>query len=40
VPYYLHTARTGATDFWDEDQPLNQEGYSTELFGNRREGDR
>ena len=33
IDYYLHTARTGASDFWDEDKPLNQDGYSTELFG-------
>jgi hypothetical protein len=33
--YYMHTGRTGAPDLWDEDQPVSQEGYSTDLFGDR-----
>lgn len=35
VDYYLHTGRRGAPDFWDEDTPISEEGYSTELFGDR-----
>ena len=33
VDYYLHTGRTGAPDFWDDDRPLAQPGYTTDLFG-------
>ena len=34
LDYYRHTA--GDTpDFWDEDQQVSQEGYLTELFGDR-----
>jgi arylsulfatase A-like enzyme len=35
LDYYLHTGRTGAPDFWDEDKQISQEGYSTDLFGDR-----
>ncbi len=35
LDYYTHTARAGAPDFWDEDKPISQEGYSTDLFGDR-----
>jgi len=35
IDYYRHTGRTGAADFWDDDRPLSQDGYSTELFGDR-----
>jgi arylsulfatase A-like enzyme len=35
LDYYLHTNNAGAPDFWDEDKPLSQEGYSTDLFGDR-----
>jgi arylsulfatase A-like enzyme len=35
VDYYLHTNRVGAPDFWDEEKPIAQEGYTTELFGDR-----
>ena len=34
LDYYLHTNSAGAPDFWDEDKPLSQEGYSTD-FGDR-----
>jgi arylsulfatase A-like enzyme len=33
LDYYEHTGRTGAPDFWDDDRPLSQPGYSTDLFG-------
>ncbi|HMA71796.1 MAG TPA: sulfatase-like hydrolase/transferase, partial [Xanthobacteraceae bacterium] len=35
VDYYLHTSRVGAPDFWDEERLIAQEGYTTELFGDR-----
>jgi arylsulfatase A-like enzyme len=35
VDYFLHTGRTGAPDFWEEDQRLDQAGYATTLFGDR-----
>jgi arylsulfatase A-like enzyme len=35
LDYYLHTGRRGAPDFWDEDTPISEEGYSTDLFGDR-----
>jgi arylsulfatase A-like enzyme len=35
LDYYLHTGRTGAPDFWDEDRPIVQDGYSTDLFADR-----
>jgi arylsulfatase A-like enzyme len=35
LDYYLHTNAGGAPDFWDEDKPLAQEGYTTDLFGDR-----
>ena len=35
LDYYLHTSRAGVPDFWDEDTPVSQEGYSTDLFGDR-----
>jgi arylsulfatase A-like enzyme len=33
VDYYMHTGRTGAPDFWDDDRPISQSGYTTEMFG-------
>jgi arylsulfatase A-like enzyme len=35
LDYYRHTNRAGAPDFWEEEQQISQEGYSTELFGDR-----
>ena len=35
LDYYRHTNGAGTPDFWEEDTPLEQEGYSTELFGDR-----
>ncbi len=35
LDYFSHTGRTGAVDFWEEDQRANQDGYSTDLFGGR-----
>jgi arylsulfatase A-like enzyme len=35
VDYYRHTGRRGAPDFWDEDTPISEEGYTTDLFGDR-----
>ncbi len=35
LDYYLHTDWPGALDLWDEDKPLSQEGYLTDLFGDR-----
>ena len=35
VDYYLHTGRTGAPDFWDDDRPISQLGYTTDLFGDQ-----
>jgi arylsulfatase A-like enzyme len=32
VDYYLHTGRTGAPDFWDDDRQTAQDGYTTDLF--------
>lgn len=33
LDYFLHTGRSGAPDFWDDDRRIGQEGYSTSLFG-------
>jgi len=35
IDYYLHVSTTGQPDLWDEDRPIAQQGYSTELFGDR-----
>jgi arylsulfatase A-like enzyme len=35
LDYFLHTGRAGAVDFWDEDQRVDHDGYSTTLFGDR-----
>ncbi len=35
VDYYAHTATTQRADLWDGDVPVQQSGYTTELFGNR-----
>jgi arylsulfatase A-like enzyme len=35
LDYYLHISNEGTPDFWEEDTPVAQEGYSTELFGDR-----
>jgi arylsulfatase A-like enzyme len=35
IDYFLHVNDTGRPDFWDEDEPIAQDGYSTELFGDR-----
>jgi arylsulfatase A-like enzyme len=35
LDYYLHTNRVGAPDFWEEDKQVAQDGYSTDLFGDR-----
>jgi arylsulfatase A-like enzyme len=35
IDYYFHTGRRGAPDFWDEDTPILEGGYSTDLFGDR-----
>ena len=33
LDYYAHTGRTGAPDFWDDDRAIQQDGYTTNLFG-------
>ena len=35
VDYYAHQGTNHKDDFWDDDIPISQMGYSTELFGNR-----
>lgn len=35
LDYFRHTGRSGALDFWEEDEPAEQDGYSTTLFGDR-----
>jgi len=35
VDYYAHQGTNHKDDFWDDDVPISQMGYSTELFGNR-----
>jgi arylsulfatase A-like enzyme len=35
LDYYLHISNEGTPDFWEEDTPVAQDGYSTELFGDR-----
>ena len=35
IDYYRHTGRNGAPDFWDEDRQVSQQGYATDLFGDR-----
>ena len=32
LDYFLHTGRSGAPDFWDDDRRIGEEGYSTGLF--------
>jgi arylsulfatase A-like enzyme len=35
VDYFLHVNSAGKPDFWDEDNPASQDGYTTDLFGDR-----
>jgi arylsulfatase A-like enzyme len=35
VDYFLHVNDAGKPDFWDEDNPASQDGYTTDLFGDR-----
>jgi arylsulfatase A-like enzyme len=35
VDYYLHVNTAGRPDLWDEDNPTTQDGYTTDLFGDR-----
>jgi arylsulfatase A-like enzyme len=35
LDYYRHTTADDVPDLWEEDQPVSQEGYSTDLFGDR-----
>jgi arylsulfatase A-like enzyme len=35
VDYYRHTALGDSPDLWDDDEPVSQEGYMTELLGDR-----
>ena len=35
LDYYRHTTGAGTPDFWDEDKQVSQEGYLTDLFGDR-----
>ena len=35
LDYFRHTGRTGTPDFWEEDERIEQDGYSTILFGDR-----
>src|SRR5690348_6362817 len=35
VDYYSHSNQAARDDFWDDDVPLHQAGYLTELLGNR-----
>ena len=35
VDYYSHASPAGKDDLWDEDVPVQQAGYLTELLGNR-----
>ena len=35
VDYFLHVNDAGKPDFWDEDNPASQGGYTTDLFGDR-----
>jgi arylsulfatase A-like enzyme len=35
LDYYRHTTAGDVPDLWEEDQPVTQEGYSTDLFGDR-----
>src|SRR5215469_9042047 len=34
VDYYTHEGTDAKDDFWDDDKPLHQAGYLTELLGN------
>ena len=42
VDYYSHASPTGKDDFWDQEVPVQQAGYLTELLGEpgRRRGER
>jgi len=35
LDYFFHTGRTGAPDFWEDDERTDRPGYSTTLFGDR-----
>ena len=35
IDYYRHEGTDHKPDFWDDDTPIEQMGYVTELFGNR-----
>jgi arylsulfatase A-like enzyme len=35
LDYYRHTTGVDTPDLWEEDQQISQEGYSTDLFGDR-----
>jgi arylsulfatase A-like enzyme len=35
LDYYRHTTADDVPDLWEEEQPVTQEGYSTDLFGDR-----
>lgn len=35
LDYFFHTGRGNSVDFWEDDQPSRDEGYSTTLFGDR-----
>ncbi|MGO8914523.1 MAG: sulfatase [Stellaceae bacterium] len=35
VDYYAHSGTNQQADLWDGDMPVQQAGYTTELFGNR-----
>src|SRR5215469_9802970 len=34
IDYYRHEGTDHKPDFWDDDMPVEQAGYTTELFGN------
>jgi len=35
IDYFRHSNTAGGPDFWEEDELIAQDGYSTELFGDR-----
>ncbi len=35
IDYYSHTAGDGKPDFWENDQPIQRDGYSTDLIAER-----
>jgi arylsulfatase A-like enzyme len=35
LDYYRHTTGVDTPDLWEQDQEISQEGYSTDLFGDR-----